>query len=63
VFGLPHETLDEMLARVDAVGADEVAELATELYAREALSAACVGADEARFRRAVESVSAQLAAA
>jgi predicted Zn-dependent peptidase len=63
LFGTPLLTLDEMLARVDAVTGDEVAELASALYAPERLSAACVGPDEERFRAAVAPVSSSLAAA
>jgi predicted Zn-dependent peptidase len=63
LFGLPIESLDEMLARIDATTLDDLAELASELYAAERLSAACVGADEARFRAALAPVSGVLAAA
>ena len=50
LFGLPIESLDEMLAKVDAVEVDDLTELAAELYGADRLSAACVGADEDRFR-------------
>lgn len=63
LFGLPIESLDEMLAKVDAVGVDELTALAAELYAAERISAACVGADEDRFRRALAPVSEALVAA
>ena len=63
LFGLPIESLDEMLARVDAVEVDDLTALAAELYSAERLSAACVGADEERFRRALAPVSEALAAA
>jgi predicted Zn-dependent peptidase len=63
LFGLPIESLDEMLARVDAVEVNELTELAAELYDDERLSAACVGADEDRFRKAVAPVSETLVAA
>jgi predicted Zn-dependent peptidase len=63
LFGLPIESLDEMLAKVDAVTVDELTELAAELYGAERLSAACVGRDEARFRRALTPVSESLVAA
>ena len=63
LFGLPIESLDEMLARVDAIRVDDLTELAQELYAAERLSAACVGADEDRFRAALAPVSEALAAA
>jgi predicted Zn-dependent peptidase len=63
LFGLPIEDLDEMLAKVDAVEVDQLTELAAELYAAERLSAACVGADEDRFRAALAPVSEALVAA
>jgi predicted Zn-dependent peptidase len=63
LFGLPIETLDEMLAKVDAIAVDDLTELAAELYAGERLSAACVGADEDRFRTALAPVSEALVAA
>ena len=63
LFGLPLESLDEMLAKVDAIAVDDLTELASELYDAEKLSAACVGADEDRFRAALAPVSEALAAA
>ena len=63
LFGLPIESLDEMLAKVDAVEVDELTELAAELYGADRLSAACVGADEDRFRAALAPVSEALVAA
>jgi predicted Zn-dependent peptidase len=63
LFGLPLEELDEMLAKVDAVTVEELTALATELYGSERLSAACVGRDEDRFRRALAPVSESLGAA
>ncbi len=60
LFGLPIDTLDEMLAKVDAVSVEELTELAGELYGAERLSAACVGRDENRFRSALEPVSENL---
>jgi predicted Zn-dependent peptidase len=62
LFGLPIESLDAMLARVDAVEIEELSELAAELYAPERLSAACVGRDEDCFRAALAPVSEALAA-
>ncbi|MGK2955678.1 MAG: M16 family metallopeptidase [Solirubrobacterales bacterium] len=58
---LPLLSLDEMLARVDAVTVEDLSALATEIYAREGLSTACVGRDESRFRAAVAPVSEALA--
>ncbi len=59
---IPLLTLDEMLARVDAVEVDDLSELAAELYSPERLSAACVGRDEQQFRGAAGSVAEGLAA-
>jgi predicted Zn-dependent peptidase len=61
LFGLPVESLDEMLGKVDAVEVDDVTELAGELYDAERLSAACVGRDEDCFRRAIAPVNESLA--
>jgi predicted Zn-dependent peptidase len=63
LFGLPIESLDAMLEKVDAVTVEELSELAAELYGAERLSAACVGRDEDCFRKALSPVSEQLAAA
>src|SRR5688500_11794644 len=57
LFDVPLLSLDELLDRVDAVDADELAEMATEFYDPQALAAACVGPDEACFRTAAASVS------
>ena len=62
LFDLPLLTLDELIAKTEAVTLDDVAELANELYAPERISAACIGAEESRFRDAVAPVSAALAA-
>ncbi|GAC1319301.1 MAG: pitrilysin family protein [Thermoleophilaceae bacterium] len=61
--GVPLLSLDEMVAAIDAVSADDVAALARELFAPEVLSAAGVGGEEDAFRRAIESVNPQLAVA
>jgi predicted Zn-dependent peptidase len=63
LFGLPIESLDEMLAKIDAIEVDQLTELAAELYAAERLSAACVGASEDLFRSALAPVSESLVAA
>lgn len=60
LFDLELLSLDEMLARVDAVSEDDVAALAGELYAPRRFSAACIGADEACFRSAAGAVSEAL---
>ena len=62
LFGLPIESLDEMLAKVDAIEVDDLTELATELYGAGRLSAACVGGDEEQFRSALAPVSEALVA-
>ena len=59
---IPLLSLDQMLARVDAVEIDDISELAAELYSPDQVSAAAVGKDENRFRQAVAPVSEALAA-
>ncbi len=54
LFGMPIESLDAMLAKVDAVEVGQLSELAADLYAPERLSAACVGRDEDCFRKALD---------
>jgi predicted Zn-dependent peptidase len=61
LFDMPLLTLDELLEKVDAVTGDEVAELARELYAPDALSAAAIAPNEDRFRASLASVSEALA--
>lgn len=63
LFGLPIDSLDEMLAKVDAVTVDDLTGLAAELYGDERLSAACVGRAESCFREALAPVSEALLAA
>jgi predicted Zn-dependent peptidase len=63
LFDLPIDSLDEMLAKVDAVRVEDLTELAGELYSAERLSAACVGRGEACFREALAPVSESLVAA
>jgi predicted Zn-dependent peptidase len=55
-------TFDRIFAEIDAVDSEAIAELATVLLAPERLSAAGVGPDEERFRRAVERANASLVA-
>ena len=62
LFDVPILSLDELLARVDAVSAEELAELAATLYAPASLAAACVGPDEECFRTAAGHVSEALVA-
>jgi predicted Zn-dependent peptidase len=63
LFDLPIDSLDEMLAKVDAVAVDDLTDLAAELYGVERLSAACVARDRDRFRDALAPVSEGLLAA
>ena len=62
LFGLPFLTIDEIIEKVDAISAEDVIELARELYAPERISAACIGAEEDRFRGAVAPISEALVA-
>lgn len=61
--GMPVLTVDEVVERIDAVTLDDVRALAHELFPRERLSAAGIGADETVFRRALEPISPALAEA
>jgi predicted Zn-dependent peptidase len=63
LFGLPIDSLDEMLSKIDAIEVGDLTELAAELYGTEHLSAACVGRDEDIFREALAPVSEALVAA
>jgi predicted Zn-dependent peptidase len=51
---LPILSVDEMIERIDAVGMDELRELAGELFTPARLSVAGVGPDEEAFRAAIE---------
>ena len=62
LFGIELESVDDLLARIDAVTLDDVAELAAALYEPGSLSAACVGPDEDCFKRAAGAVSEALVA-
>ena len=53
-------SLDELVARIDAVTADEVAALAGDVLRLDRLSAAGIGPSEARFRAAVQRVNPAL---
>jgi predicted Zn-dependent peptidase len=53
-------TLERVIAEIDAVEADELAELAASLLPSERLAAAGVGPDESRFRAAVGRASSSL---
>jgi predicted Zn-dependent peptidase len=63
LFDVPLLSLDELLERIESVTADEVSELARELYEPARLSGACVGPDEDCFRAAAGHVSEALTAA
>ncbi len=63
LFDVPLLSLDEMLAHVDGVGEEDVADLASEFYDPERLSAACIGPDEEHFKQATASVSEALTSA
>jgi predicted Zn-dependent peptidase len=63
LMDVPLLSLDEVLAKLDAVTLDDVAELAAELYDPSRLSAAAVGSSEEAFRSALEPVNPVLAAA
>jgi predicted Zn-dependent peptidase len=63
LMGVPLLTMDEVIARLDAVTLEDVVGLARELWLPERLSAAGVGADEKTFRSALDAVSPELAAA
>ena len=63
LMGVPLLSLDEILARIDAVTLDDVAELAAELYDPARLSAAGIGAAEDSFRASLEAVNPALVAA
>jgi hypothetical protein len=56
-------SLDRIMAEIDAVEPEGLAELSELLLAPERLSAAGIGADEERFLAAVERVSPALAPA
>lgn len=63
LFDLPLETLDEMIAKVEAVTIEDLEHLGAELFRPERLSAAAIGADEELFRKALEPVNDTLVAA
>jgi predicted Zn-dependent peptidase len=61
--GVPLLSVDELIARIDAVTLDDLEELATELFDAPRLSAAGIGPEEDPFRAALGPVSTELAAA
>ena len=62
LFSTPLLSIDELLARVDAVTEDDVAGFAAEFYDPARFSAACIGRDEDCFRTATGAVSEALVA-
>jgi predicted Zn-dependent peptidase len=59
--GAPLLSLDETVARIDAVTMNDVAALAEELWAPERLSAAGIGPEQSRFEEALGAVEPALA--
>ena len=55
---LPILSIDEIVARIDAVNADDLHQLARELFAGQRLSVAGIGADEDLFREALAPLEA-----
>ena len=53
-------SLEEIVARVEAVSADDVASLAGDLLRLDRLSAAGIGPSEARFKAAIQRVNPAL---
>ncbi len=63
LMDVPLLTLDEVLARIDAVTLEDVRTLSAELFDPSRMSAAGVGGSEDAFRTALDAVNPQLAAA
>jgi len=63
LMDVPLLSLDEVLARIDAVTIEDVRTMTAELFDPSRMSAAGVGASEDAFRAALEGVNPQLAAA
>jgi predicted Zn-dependent peptidase len=59
----PLLSIDEMLAKLDAVDRDQLHQLAREFYVPGSLSAVAIGRDGSVFREALGAVNAELAAA
>src|SRR5438445_11188420 len=51
-------SVDEVIARIDAVGLSDLQELASDLFQAQRLSIACVGPDEERFLKAIQPLGA-----
>jgi predicted Zn-dependent peptidase len=63
LMGVPLLTVDEVIAKLDAVTLDDVTGLAGDLLQPERMSAAGVGGSESAFRAALEAVNPELAQA
>jgi len=63
LMDLPLLSLDEVIERVEAVTADDVGELARELWAPDRLSSAAVAGDDAGFRAGIRTALPALAEA
>jgi predicted Zn-dependent peptidase len=61
--GAPIESIDDVVARIEAVTLEDLGALAEELWAPERLSAAGIGPEEARFEEAVTAVGPAVAEA
>ncbi|HWF31836.1 MAG TPA: hypothetical protein VG188_04690, partial [Solirubrobacteraceae bacterium] len=53
LHGMPILSMDEVIARIDAVELSDLESLAGELFAPQRLSIACVGPDERAFEAAI----------
>ena len=60
---MPILELDEVIERIDAVDAEQLRALASELFDPARLCAAAIGSDELAFRRAIEPLGVKLTAA
>jgi predicted Zn-dependent peptidase len=61
--GVPIESIDEVIARIDAVTLDDLQALVESLWAPDRLSAAGIGPDEERFDEALSAVAPAVAEA
>ena len=61
--GAPLESIDEVVARIEAVTLEDLGALARELWPPEKLSAAGIGPDEERFEEALAAVGPAVAEA
>jgi predicted Zn-dependent peptidase len=61
--GLPLDSIDEVIARIDAVSLDDLGALVEELWAPDRLSAAGIGPEQERFDEAVSAIGPAVAEA